>query len=375
MNVGRTSPGIVFERIIQGLSKKFEIDLVTADYDPSINLTQIKNTIVVPRYFRHPRIYKALISLLKIDPRDILWARKVGKMLRSKNIKNHDLVLSLISFHHYSPLLSSVIIGKTAKIKKAAYFVDAIPAPIGWSKDDGYFRAVKKMMARLLPDFNYLFSSNPKMLEYQLGTFNSKKDLVSEVLFNPMYGEFRNYRRRNNLNYMFLYTGGIYGLRNPQFVISAFKLILKEFPESTLEFVGSIISEHYFKDFSQEERKKVLIHPFTKDLHDFYERATALIDIDADLADDVYLSGKVMNYMLINRIIISETGKTSPARELFSNISSIIQCDHSIEEMAKGMKSAILKQNNQIDFGDRKYIIDKFKLDSVIDTFIKTIQA
>lgn len=375
MNVGRTSPGIVFERIIKGLSKIHEVDVVSANYDPSVDLSLVKNTIITKRYFRHPRIYKALISLFRIDPRDILWAKKVRKALIAKNLNNYELILSLVSFHHYAPLITANTIKNLTGIKHAVYMVDAIPAPLGWSKNNAYYKGVKNMMARLLPNVDYLFSSNSKMLKYQIETFVPNKKLVSKVLHNPAYGHFKNVPQKTPFKYMFLYTGGIYGLRTPKHVISAFKIFLEEFPNSTLEFVGSEISKEYLSEFTAEERKKVLVHPFTKDLKDFYERATALIDIDAVLTDDVYLSGKVVNYLLINRIIISISGKNSPARELFKEIPSIIKCDHLIEDIFNGMKTAVLKQREEIDFSDRRAVINLFKLDSVIDQFNKTVQV
>ena len=45
-NVGRTAPGIVFERLIHGLSIHNEIDILTPDFDPSINLDKINNKYI-----------------------------------------------------------------------------------------------------------------------------------------------------------------------------------------------------------------------------------------------------------------------------------------------------------------------------------------
>ena len=47
MNVGRTATGIVFERLIHGLSSLHQIDVLTADYDPSIDLSRVCNTLYI----------------------------------------------------------------------------------------------------------------------------------------------------------------------------------------------------------------------------------------------------------------------------------------------------------------------------------------
>ena len=45
-NIGRTAPGIVFERIILGMSSKNEVDILTSDYDPSVELSKVSNKFV-----------------------------------------------------------------------------------------------------------------------------------------------------------------------------------------------------------------------------------------------------------------------------------------------------------------------------------------
>jgi hypothetical protein len=366
MNVGRTSPGIVFEKLIQGLSRIHEVDLLTSDYDPSIDLSTIKNSFEIKRKFRHPRIYKFLISIFTIDPRDWLWAKKGIKQLERKNKKRYDLVFSFLSFHHYAPLITGVLYTKKYSSKLAVYTVDAIPAPLGWSKNDLYFKAVKKMMAIYLQKADFLFSGNHQMLDYQLKTFRGKTNLIAGVIYNPILSSFENYDLVEPGNYMFLYTGGLYGLRTPKYVLAAFKKILKEFPNSTLEFVGSIIPEEAFKGFSFDERKKVIIHPFTRNLQKFYERSTALIDIDANHDNDIYLSGKISNYVAINRVIICITGISSPSRKIFNGIESIIQCSHDVDEVTKAMRKAIRYQG-ATKIKDRENVLKIFQLESVIN--------
>jgi hypothetical protein len=72
MNVGRTAPGIVFERLIYGLSSLHQIDVLTADYDPSIDFStdpiyNRNDLIVVFRILEsHGRILTNKIKIMKI---------------------------------------------------------------------------------------------------------------------------------------------------------------------------------------------------------------------------------------------------------------------------------------------------------------------
>lgn len=366
MNVGRTAPGIVFERLIHGLSQSHTVDIATSDFDPSFELPRVNNVVEVKKKHLHHRIPKSLISIFGINPIDIFWAKKIIYKLKKNNYNDYDLVFSLISFHNYAPLLASVFFSKDISAKLAIYSVDAIPAPIGWSNNDLYFRGVKRMMAKYLPKADFFFSANKKMLEYQLSVFRPKINSVTDVIYNPSYSDQHHYQLNKKKTNTFLYTGGIYGVRKPEYVLAAFKRILIDYPDSTLEFVGSKLSDDSLSMFSPQEKAKVLIHPFTRDLSPYYERCTALLDIDADLPNDVFLSSKVINYIKINRIIITETGVNSPSREIFKNIQSIMQCGHDVEEIANAMRQAI-QLRDTVKFDDRSEINKIFDLNNLIE--------
>src|SRR5690349_6286447 len=124
MNVGRTSPGIVFEKLIQGLSEIHDVDLLTSDYDPSVDLSKVKNKVEIKRKFRHPRIYKFFISLFNVDPRDLMWAKKSLTCFEKNNFKDYNVVLSLLAFHHYAPLIAGVYFTKNNASKLAVHTVD-----------------------------------------------------------------------------------------------------------------------------------------------------------------------------------------------------------------------------------------------------------
>lgn len=361
-NVGRITPGIVTEKLIKGLSEIHELDILTIDYDPSTNLNKI-NKVIKYKYREMARpLSKLFISIFSVDPLDVFYAKKVIAQCDNK----YDMILSFISSNHYPSLMMGNKLAKKIGVKHFAHFLDAIPAPGGWLKNDPFYKGLQRFISKNLSQIDGLFSTNQKMLDYQLTTFKPKKNIITEVIHNPGSGKLEYYGYHKNEKNIFLYTGGLYGPRKPQYVLGAFKKILKEYPDSTLEFVGSKLPIDCLSIFSSDERGKIMIHPFTKDLTEYYQRATALIDIDSDLPGDVFLSSKIINYLTINRIIISETGDNSPSRELFKEIPSILQCGHNIDELADAMKKAI-EQKGKIDFGDRTNVISLFNLDSVIN--------
>lgn len=364
-NVGRTAPGIVFERLIQGLSSTNEIDLLTSDYDPSIDLSKLSNTIIYEKKNIHPRINKLFLILFGVNPFDCFWAWKAIRKIKKEEATKYDLVFSFLSFQHYAALIAGVYFSKKHNKKLAVYSVDAIPAPIGWLNYDSYYKGLKKMIAKYLREVDAFFSSNSQMLSYQLTTFLPKKNILTEVVYNPSYGEFKIFPKNNERTNRFVYTGGIYGVRKADYLLEGFEKLLKIYPDSKLVFVGTQSASVSVLNLEPETIKKIEIVPFTKDLSEYYNNATALIDIDADLENDVFLSSKMTNYLLINKAIISETGVNSPSRHLFKNIESIMQCDHDSDQICEAMKKAITTKYS-IDFNDRIEIIELFNLESIV---------
>lgn len=367
-DVGKTAPGIVFEKLIYGLSKIHDIEILTEKYEPNIDLTKISTIHIVPKKKIHPRITKLFISTFKFDPFDLYWAKKAIKNLK-KSKKKHDIVIGLISYSHYSSLIASQLYAKRAKIKYAIHTADAIPPPIGWLQNGPFYRGLKLLMKKYLKDVDGFFSTNREMLNYQLQTFKQKPNLITNIIYNPGFDIPLNLSIKESSNY--IYTGGIYGVRKADQVIKAFLKLQEIYPETELHFIGTQLNQEAL--LSIKNNTKIKIFPFTKNLVPFYEKAIALIDIDADIENDVFISSKMPNYLQINRFIISQTGRNSPSRNLFKDIDSIIQCDHNSEQILNAMKKC-QELKHSIQFNDRNGVIELFKLENIIAELDKSIQ-
>lgn len=378
-DVGRSAPGIVFERLISEMSSRHYVDVVCLKFDPSKPLHQVKAISVLTddsaalKYFIKPtvknRISKYALKFFSDDFGARLISVLMWKVLESKHesLSQYNCVLSMVSFRHVSPLILAEKIKKIKpSIRNIAYFVDAIPAPLGWSSDDGEFRGTKKFISKRINALDAIFSSNEKMLNYQIALGKKNAPDCRGVVYNPTSVERQILPppARDKLN--FLYTGGIYGKRTAKHVFHALKIVLKKYPTVFIVFVGSIFSECDFAMLTDSERRHVETYPHTTDLTRFYSDATALLDIDADLDDDVFLSSKVINYLTLNRVIISETGKDSPATNLFSGLKSVLQCSHNPDEIAECMFHAI-RIADTVDFCDRNNLIKILSVHAAID--------
>lgn len=376
-NIGRTAPGIVFERLIGEIALQHETVVVclqdltlgecVRDKGRSYTRPTQNSAFFTPKF--KARLSRLSLGILGDDWSARLNAIELGRVFEQfvAPVEKFDYILSLVSFRHTSPLLlAEKLVRAGVASANAAYFVDAIPAPLGWSSNNHEFRGLKIYATRRMERLDAIFSSNAQMLEYQVGLLPGRRPPISGVLFNPIAGEAKQLPLQQTRQYNFLYAGGIYGKRTAKHHLAALKKVLKYNKNVFLIFVGAQIQEAELSVLDDAEQAHVVFHPFTANLDPLYQEAVALVDIDADMNDDVFLSSKVTNYLQINRLILSETGENSPASRLFSGIQSIVQCGHDADEIADCMLKVIDKYRTA-DFDDRAPLIEAFSVRSVVD--------
>ena len=372
-DVGKTAPGIVFGRLIKGLSLNNEVTVLTANVESDIDLSEVKKIVKSAKLEIHPRLFRLLISVFGLSPYDWFWAVSSTRRLTKQVTHEFDVVLSFLSYGHFAGLIAGHNFSRKHNIKHAVYSVDAIPPPVGWLEYDHYYRSLQKSISRYLRSVSFLFSLNQQMLNYQLKTFVPGKGLISGVIYTPGLNSRKIFPDTDlSTTNNFVYTGGIYGLRKADYLISGFRKLLETDPNSKLQFIGTQFLPEILASIKDLLGKQIEIIPYTRDLNPYYKDATALIDIDADIENDVFLSSKMPVYLMINRIIICETSLNSPSRQLFKGINSIFQCEHQSDQLCIAMKKAIAMKNN-ISFNDRNSVIQLFQIENIINELNQTL--
>ena len=359
---------IIYERIFLELAKSAEVD-VLSDHTPKSHLEgAVRNQYYLPYTDNMQRWYRRCVRWFGITPVSNKWSRSAAKVVAS----DYDVVIAFTASSQLTPVVCGKIIAKKLGCKFAIYSVDAIPAPGGWNKRDVY-RGRKRIVARNFSAADYVASSNRHMLEFQLTTFKHKPGLQTGVLLTPSPDEQYLYAPSDET--IFLYTGTLYGLRNPEHFLKAFKRLLKVRPEAQFVLVGMKMDMRGMETIlTPKEREHVHISAHTNDLGPLFERAKVLVDIDADRDKDPFLSSKIVTYLKVNRVILCETGRDTASRELFAGYNTIVQCDHNEDSLYSGMVRALALAESEQDYSERDAIIDKFSIDSVTTIFREDLE-
>lgn len=354
---------IIYERIFCELAKSATVD-VLSDFEPKPHLDKyVRKQYHLPYTQRMHSWYRKCVRWFGATPISNRWSKRAATMVG----EDYDVVIAFTASSQLTPVIAGRIIAQRLQCKLAVYSVDAIPAPGGWTMPREYYGKLR-VVARNFCAADYVASSNRHMLEFQLTTFKHKPNLQTGVLLTPSPNELYNNPISNET--LLLYTGTLYGLRNPDHFLKAFKRLLKERPEAQFLLVGKMMKMKHIKSIlTPEEREHIHFADHTNDLNPLFSRAKVLVDIDADRERDPFLSSKIVTYLKVNRMIICETGHDTPSREMFAGYKTIIQCDHNEESLYQGMVKALAMAESEQDYSERKPLIEQFSIEHVCDIF------
>ncbi|MBQ5669358.1 MAG: hypothetical protein IIV29_01540 [Tidjanibacter sp.] len=362
----------VYDRVLANIAARqgIEMDLLrNFPVRESNKIDNIRNYYHLPFTKKMGSWYRKCVRWFGTTPISDRWSKQAAEIVA----QDYDVVLALCANSQLTPAVCGKVIAQKVGCKFAIYGVDAIPAPGGWIRKKNDYNGRLRIVRRNWSAADYVASANKYMLEFQLSTFKHKPNLQTSVVYTTSPEEW--HINPPSKRPLFLYTGNLYGLRTPDHLFGAFKRILAERPDAELMLVGMKFKlRHFASILTPEEQKHVTIAPYTDNLAPLFAEAQVLLDIDADRQKDPFLSSKIASYLRVNRVIVCETGKDTPSRELFAGYRTIIQCDHSAESMYEGMKRALAMAETEIDFSERQPLIDLFSVEHNCDTLCTDLE-
>lgn len=363
--ISTTATGIVAQRLIQGLSNLVDLYVLTSD---SKNLMICKD-----RFFYSPKsiINPYLVFISFIIFKKNIFERKWG-LQQLKTMPNFDLVISCVSYGNYSALTTSNVISKEKSCPHISYFVDAIPTPNEYVGDSLYLKVIKYFLKSFIVKqtrkVSIIYSTCLEMSIYQKNLI-SNTNIIFDELLNPV--PYEDIKKLNDPNSpIFVFAGQVYLPRTPRYVLDAFALLLKCYPNSELHFIGTKHIHQFLNNYDRSVLKQIKVFDYTENIEEAYVNACALIDIGCEVENDVFMSSKLSGYICYNRPIICETSLNSAPRRIFKDDRSVLLCEHDAYQIFEGMKACIEKMG-KFDFFARGQIIKQFSIDNVSKKLLK----
>ena len=371
MDLTSSAAGIVYKRLIHAMQKYKEYDVLCPSVDDYAR--QSFNILPCKQYKRlHYRLSTLFFNGLDYILMDKLWTHINKRNVLNLFDENHyDSIISFVYGGNTAPLILGNIIKNRLNLPWVVYSVDALPTPISWTNNFKQFNGLYKHLERYILSADALYWANPIMKEYEEKLFEKYNGKYGIVL-TP--GEDR---VENNLDHIkenspiFLYAGQIYGPRKIDALLSGFDKYLKVEPNAKLIFVGHCGENNFTHFYRLVLDRHIEIYPFSNDVEYYYQRADILIDINADVENDVFLSSKICNYLSYDKPILTISQEGSPVRNMMSGYNTIVHCHHDDNEVLVAMQQAVYCMRHYKD--DREDLRLRFSALSIAKEFCDDI--
>lgn len=335
-SIGKDASGIVFTKFVKALSNLKsikKIDLVLHDVSSNDQFVNKKiNTIQLTSDENFNNIlYKLCLIIFKRDIRYKEWFKNVINFFqKNKNeYTDYDLIVSLVSGSTGINTKIGCELASFYKTQHHIHMVDPIPPPKGWETYEIFRKSLIYPVRKYIKESSYFSSSNERMLKYQLSQVGSDFDSNKHfVIHNPTPDRFKIIDRIPNSKLILAFLGTIRtGARNPDLLFKALYSLHRQNLDFEFRIYGNnknIKLDEYDIDF----QNKIRFEPFVSNIEEIIPEIDILIDIDANIPNDVFISSKLFIYLAYNRPIICLTGTNSPTSDLLRTHNNSIYLNH-----------------------------------------------
>ncbi len=373
--LGKGPGGKVVANIISELaSQNYKLLVICSECH--VNTAVNINLKVVPFKWLFPmKLTKLFIVMFRVTLRHRYWQSYVYRNFKNDVTDfNPDFIYAIGSGGTQVVYNLGLAIAKYSNVRLALHLLDPIPGPKGWENYEIYRKSLIHTFKKSLKEADLITMGNHHMLEYQQR--NLKFDILGKSFIVPDPVVNKPIKLSSlSQKYVLTFLGSFYGARKPDRLLEGFSEYNKNNPEAELHIVGTNrINLNHF-DVSEDAKKKILFQGFTTNLLEVFERTRVLIDVDADIDEDVFISSKLKEYLSVNRMIVSITGENSPSRQLLSGITkSVIVSDFDKFKISKAIEKAMDTKYDVNLFDDRKSVLAFLNVSRICNEIVKNFE-
>lgn len=297
----------------------------------------------------------------------------------TQNTYAPDIVLSYVHMGDFSPIQLGYWYAKKHEKPYWIHTVDPLPSVEGWGEKPIFRRAVRRSLQRYF-DYASLFSANNEaMLQYQVErmAFTGKQFcLYTPFIINSTDEEPQSQKSKAKM--IMLYAGSFYGKRRPEPLIEGFLQYASDNDNTELWIAGRNTID--LKTYSNNKAvNSIKLLGFVNNIEEIYEQADVLVDIDANISNDVFVSGKLVEYLHMHKVILSITPKGSPSEQWLSDVPhSTVVVPYDEMSISSGVDNAVTMATrlDKIEMQrDRAFFLKRFTPDAVAEELTKKFLA
>lgn len=365
-DIAKSAAGKVSENIINGLFNLGHEIMVICAVDLSTENRKFR-VIEIPHRFILPDKLSKLLNIIFLNNfKYKYWEFNVYRNNIARiALFNPDIIYALGSGGNETVLNLGLKISRRLRKPMAIHLPDPIPAPKGWETYEIYRKCRIYNIKEVLKNATLISMGNPAMLKFQQS--NVKFDILEKSFILPDPIGMQSYDlgpppKKNIITYL----GSFYGARKPDSLLYGFAEYYKIDQTAELHIVGENKLDLSKTRLPESVKKKIIIRGWTNDIKTVYAESSVLVDVSADIPDDVFISSKLKGYLQQPRMIVLITHPNSPSMKFLASVkNSVVFSDHNFLNVSRAIESALkLKYNNDI-FLDRKSILEYLDINRI----------
>lgn len=366
---GTGSAGNITYRIADEFLKQgHTIYVVSSDSNDHIkNVYQCKNILSDSSFLR--RVIKKLYSSLTNDElKNYFWVRRAYR--KSLNLIKENKVD--VIYCRTSPLEAcevGYLLKQKTHIKTLLHFTDPEPSEYV-IKNRWILKKELRKYKTIISSVDFISFGTKEMMQHQemlMGIKFGAKAFISPDVSRKSTMCLFPMEIKEEIILVYLGTFGEY--RNP---LPLFFTIDK------MNLEGYRIKLYVYSDKPRSlsyVSTNVVFKGRTNDIDKPLSLSNVLVDLDAEIENNPYISSKIKDYIPTNRPIIEITQKGSPIYNLVQSCDSIFLSSNCVASIAQNIKNAISYRCDREFYLDRLELIELFSPNRVVKDIIDRVEA
>jgi hypothetical protein len=368
------------------LGMVFDDDLLDR-YAPEITITRSANRLGARIGQFSGRLHQMLAP---IPDGQIFWARKTfNNLLINQQLDNFD-VLASFGQPWSSHILGNAIANQSG-LPWLAHFSDPwADNPYNAGLLTKQIQKMNELEKQTVLRANALIFTNQATVDLIMKKYDQKqlkkamviphgfdRKLIEEVADSKFHADSK--------KLTLLHAGNIYGIRRPQFLFEALRLLKVNseiFKDIELVLLGAIAKDGHWKKLVQELDIAEMVR-FEKRVGYFEslaiaKKADVLITLDAPSEEQsVFLPSKLVDYLGVHRPILGITPKRGVTADLLRSLDMPIADPENSDEIAEEIRKlySLWKAGELGNRADNSEIVDQYEIEATTDTLERNLQG
>ncbi len=360
-----TSSGRSTERIVDELSSLNNTIEVVCGHNYTAN-KPYKVKIFNPNPLSPVLLFKIVGDFIGREISYLFWE------LRCKNhaVKQAQYFSPDVIISRGSPISSLKVghdISKKLNIPHVIHFADPIPATNDWLKNKLSRKKMINSIAPIMKGAALMSFVTSEMCKYQLQTVLKHQNYTNTFICPNPLKPAKKFGPPTNDKVVFLYLGSLTIQRNPKLVLEEFIEFSKTVDNAELHIYGNKKNRTLIEKLGITS-SMIKIFGETDNIDEVLASSNILLDIDPEFDTQVFVSGKLMEYLSSDRYILALSPKFSPSFNLFGHLKeSIFFCELREGYISNAFLRMYALEWNSSKFIEREGLHDKYGTRAIIN--------